>query len=157
MSCENVLRMAGLRITEEKVVDYASSTVSESTGTLLCTTLEHPLNNGGTNVNSRNEILNHFGVESVALPCTTDDIARYIEEGRGVIISVHCNQLYYGFSEGNDLHAVTVTSVKRDATGNLLGLYLCDSNGKPSEFYYTNEIEAALSGRKMNVTTQIIR
>ena len=158
VSCENTLRMAGIRVTEADIVSYAKDTKSEESGKYLCSSgSPFAADNGSTSVEARNEILKHYGVEAVALPCDVDSIAKNVEEGRGVIISVHAHQLYYGYSDGGDNHAVCVTSVKRDANGQLLGFYLCDSNDRPAEFYYSSELEKALTGRDMNVTTSILR
>ena len=158
VSCENILKMAGINVSEADVVSYASRTRSQINGAFLCSRgMPFAEDNGATSVSDRNEILSHFGVDAVALPCDIDSIARYVEEGRGVIISVHAEQLYYGSTDGGDLHAICVTSVKRDPAGHLVGFYVCDSNGYPSEFYYAAEIDRALSGRDMNVTSSIIR
>ena len=158
VSCENVLRLAGIMVTENDLVAFAKSTKSERSGDYLCSRGSiFASKNGGTGVEDRNEILAHFGLDAVSLPCDVDAIAKYVEEGRGVIISVHCDQLYHGYTDGGDLHAVCVTSVKRDKIGQLLGMYICDSNGDPSQYYYVDEIEKALSGRKMNVTTAVLR
>ena len=158
VACVNVLRLAGIIISEADLVTFASSTRSNKSGNYLCSKgSSFAKANGATGSEERNEILKHYGIEAVSLPCDVDSIAKYVEEGRGVIISVHCNQLYYGYSDGGDLHAVCVTSVKKDMTGRIIGFYVCDSNGDPAQFYYTVEIERALSGRKMNVTTTILR
>lgn len=158
VSCVNVLRMAGIRETEQNVVAYARNTRSGRHGTPLCSVGSFfAENNGATNAEDRNEILARYGVHSVALPAVTKDIADYVEKGHGVILSVHANMLYHGYTAGNDLHAVTVTSTHRSADGTLLGFYLCDSNGESDAYYTASELNAALSGRKMNVTTGIIR
>ena len=150
--------MAGIHETEQNVVTYAKNTRSSRSGAPLCSVGSmFAENNGGTGVQERNEILARYGVQSVALPAAPKDIASYVEQGHGVIISVHADMLYYGYTTGNDLHAVTVTSTHRGADGTLLGFYLCDSNGESNAYYSVSELNAALSGRKMNVTTGVIR
>ena len=74
----------------------------------------------------------------------------------GVIISVYAGMLYNGWSDQRDLHAITVTSVKKDRYGNVLGFYVCDSGTggiDSSKFYTTFQVENALSCRPMNVTS----
>lgn len=154
-SCENVLRLAGLKVTEKEVVDYASENG-------LCVYRKSGMSgsNGGTSAEDRQQILQHFGLESTQMPGSVENIAQAVSEGRGVIVSVRAGRLWYGFSFMPDFHAVTVTSVKKDAQGNILGFYIADSgiHGKDGEGYYTlKKFKRALTGRPLNVTSQIIR
>ena len=103
------------------------------------------------------KILAHYGISSFCIPPSAEDIARCVEEGRGVIISVFAGKLYRGYSVVKDAHAVTVTATRRAPDGSLEGFYLCDSNDRPSEFYHTAVVERALTGHKMNVTESVIR
>ena len=158
VSCTNVLRLAGYPATEREVVKYASSTSAGFCQGKLCTTNSFPENNGGTSAKSRQMILKHFGIDSELKDATVDAISDAISEGRGVIISVYAGMLYKGWSNYRDLHAITVTSVKKDKTGNILGFYVCDSGTggvDNSKFYTAMQIENALSGRPMNVTSII--
>lgn len=154
-SCENVLRLAGLEVTEKEIVEYASENG-------LCVYRESGMSesNGGTSAEDRQKILRHFGLESMQMPCSVENIAQAVSEGRGVIVSVRAGRLWYGFSFLPDFHAVTVTSVKKDAQGNILGFYIADSgiHGKDRDGYYTwKQFKRALTGRPLNVTSQIIR
>ena len=158
VSCVNILRLAGYPATEGEVVRYASSTPAGFGTGKLCTTNSFPENNGGTSAKGRQQILRHFGIQSELKDATIRNLSDAVCEGRGVIISVYAGMLHYGWSNYRDLHAVTVTSVKKDRHGNVLGFYVCDSGtgGTDSSRYYTvAQIENALSGRQMNVTSII--
>lgn len=154
-SCENVLRLAGVEVTEADVVKYASENK-------LCVYRRFGMagTNGGTSAGDRQEILRHFGLESTQMPSSIENIALAVSEGRGVIVSVHASRLWYSVPFVGDFHAVTVTSVKKDAVGNILGFYIADSgiHGKDGDGYYSREkFEKALTKRPLNVTSQIIR
>lgn len=158
VSCVNVLRIAGYPATESEVVGYASSTSAGFGRGKLCTTNSFPEDNGGTSAKTRQQILQHFGIRSELREASVDNIADAVSEGRGVIISVYARMLYNGWSDHRDLHAITVTSVKKDRYGNVLGFYVCDSGTggvDNSKFYTTFQVENALSGRPMNVTSII--
>lgn len=96
----------------------------------------------------------------VLLFCT---IADAVSTGHGVIASVHAERLYFKRRPIHaDLHAITITSVKKDNTGSILGFYVCDSNafalgGTGATYYTAEEIEEALSERECNITSTIIR
>ena len=158
VSCVNVLRLAGYPATESEVVDYASTTSAGLGRGKLCTTNSFPEDNGGTSAKTRQQILQYFGVKSELKEASVNNIADAVSDGRGVIISVYAGMLYNGWSDHRDLHAITVTSVKKDCYGNVLGFYVCDSGtgGIDSSKYYTTfQVENALSGRPMNVTSII--
>ena len=163
VACVNVFRLLGIKMTEEALVNYASK--AKSNGHPLCETGRLDCNNGGTTPETRKEILSAFGIESTCEECTVESIARRVEEGRGVIISVDCDKLYSRAKYSSDklsgstnFHAVLVTSTVRNADGSLRGFYVCDSNDYPSEFYYMSEIKDSLiPERDMNVTNIILR
>lgn len=158
VSCVNVLRLAGYSASESEVVAYASTTSAGFGRGKLCTTKSFPEENGGTSAKSRQQILEHFGVKSELQEANITNIEEAVSQGRGVIISVYAGMLYYGRTDYRDLHAITVTSVKKDRFGNVLGFYVCDSGtgGVDSSKYYTTfQLENALSGRPMNVTSII--
>lgn len=158
VSCVNVLRLAGYPATESEVVGYASTTSAGFGIGKLCTTNSFPEYNGGTSAKTRQQILQHFGINSELREASVDNIADAVSDGRGVIISVYAGMLYNGWSDHRDLHAITVTSVKKDRYGNVLGFYVCDSGTggvDNSKFYTTFQVGNALSGRPMNVTSII--
>lgn len=158
VSCVNVLRLAGYPATESEVVGYASTTSAGFGIGKLCTTNSFPENNGGTSAKTRQQILQHFGIKNELREASIDNIADAVSDGRGVIISVYAGMLYNGWSDYRDLHAIAVTSVKKDCHGNVLGFYVCDSGTggiDNSKFYTTFQVENALSGRPMNVTSII--
>ena len=150
VSCVNILRLAGRTITSEKELVYYAIQNGP-----LCR-----INHGGTNPQNRKDILSAFGIESELKPSSIDNIAQYVEDGRGVIISVYAGKLWNRPCFYTSLHAVIVTSVQRSPSGDLEGFFLCDSGtlGKDNaRFYSAVHLEQALSGRDMNVTTSIIR
>lgn len=155
VSCVNVLRLAGrTATTEEELVCYASGPKA------LCVSGATPRRNGGTTPQERKELLAVYGVGSELQPASVDSIAQYVEEGRGVIISVDAGKLWGSPSFYRNLHAVTVTSVQRNIDGSLEGFYLCDSgtSGRDcARFYSAPHLERALTPRSMNVTESIIR
>ena len=169
-SCANIMRLAGVNATEKEMINYASKTPAANGRGLLCEAGSlDPANNGGTSPWDRKEILSHFGVESSLCMIEADNtgkptdknienIASYVESGRGVILSVHAKMLWYDkdFSK-NDYHAVTVTSVKRDKGGSILGFYICDSQKDGTSFYQAGKVRDVLTGSPMNVTQSIIR
>ena len=153
------------------MIDYASKKrASKSFIRMLCTTghTDSELN-GNTNPKSRQEILKHFGIDSdiVSIKHDTDgsiaysnvlQIADYVSEGKGVIISVHANILWHDTDiDLNDYHAVTVTSVKKSSMGDVLGFYICDSAIGDTTYYSADKVRKALTGVPMNVTKSIIR
>lgn len=158
VSCVNILRLAGYPATESEVVGYASTTSAGFGRGKLCTTNSFSEENGGTSAKTRQQILQHFGIKSELREASVENIAGAVSDGRGVIISVYAGMLYNGWSDHRDLHAITVTSVKKDRYGNVLGFYVCDSGTggvDNSRFYTTFQVENALSGRPMNITSII--
>jgi len=170
-SCANILRLSGVNATEKDMVDYASVTRDTSSffGKLCATGHIDPGHNGGTSPKSRQQILNHFGIDSGIFPVAHNEdgtisdsnlnqIADYVSSGRGVILSVHADVLWndaaYGF---DDYHAVTVTSVKKNSAGEILGFYICDSAQGGTTYYPAEKVKRALTGAPMNVTYPIIR
>lgn len=169
-SCANVLRLAGVNADEEQMINFASTTTAPNSMEKLCATGHfNPGRNGGTNPEGRRCILEHFGISSGlfdvdmdnlggATQTTMNTIADLVSSGKGVILSVHADMLWHDAPYGiNDYHAVTVTSVKKDNTGNVLGFYVCDSAKGGTTYYSNDKLRRALTGARMNVTHQIIR
>ena len=163
-SCANILRLAGVEYGEGDMINFAAANG-------FCeNNIFDPDASGGTGAYDRQQILQHFGVQSSLVPVqvssngastqVTDDIAKYVSEGRGVILSVHAGILdpaaYNVNGFGDDYHAVTVTSVKRNAYGDPVGFYICDSN-QGTKYYSADTVRRSLTGNDMNVTDQIIR
>ena len=158
VSIVNVLRMAGYHAEENEVVSYASTTPTGFGHRMLCGTNSYPEDNGSTSAGARKIILEHYGIPSELREASVQNIADAVAEGRGVIISVYAEMLYRGWSNHRDSHAITVTSVKKDRYGNILGFYVCDSGTggiDNSKFYTAFQVENALTGRPMNVTSII--
>ena len=153
VSCVNVLIMAGINATEQQVVSYASSHGLCKKGRT------NPDNNGGTDPAERQAVLAHFGVRSELQSANVENIANAVSEGRGVIAAFDAGLLYDDLRYYGNGHAVTITSVKKGANGNILGFYVCDSGtgGRDSSKYYSaDQIRLALRpGRPINVTSVI--
>ncbi len=151
-SCENILRLAGVNVSEQDIVQFAVKN-----GLCKCGGAEEE--NGGTNYEGRKKILEAFGVDSSLLPQNLDSIAKAIVSGRGVIISVDAGRLWEDARYLNGLHAVTVTSVDFDAEGKIDSFHICDSGANIYDMVVpADKLQNCLAiNRKMNVTQQIIR
>lgn len=169
-SCVNILRLAGVYADEEQMINFASTTMAPNSQEKLCETGHiNPGRNGGTNPEGRKCILEHFGINSGlfnvdmdnsggATQGTMDMISDMVSSGKGVILSVHSDVLWHDAPYGiKDYHAVTITSVKKDSVGNILGFYVCDSAKGGTKFYSNDRLRRSLTGARMNVTYQIIR
>lgn len=155
VSCVNVLRMAGRTETTEKEVLQVALRHN------LCRVSADPGSCGGTTSKDRRNILAHFGLESWTIAPSVEAIALFVSQGRGVIITVDPGELWQEPEYLNSFHAVTVTSVKEDLDGKLLGFYICDSGRcmttDNARYCEADFLEAALSPVPMNVTASIIR
>lgn len=163
VSCENILRMAGVQITEEEIVTYARANN-------WCTKNNISTKNGGTSPWDRQAILSHYGIDSRVESFTdVEQIATYVAEGRGVIVSTEAYTLWNGDKPRFKAptvpgrHAVTVTSVERDTvTDEIVAFYICDSGSKNSDSarrvsvkLFSRALQAV--GGSINVTNTIIR
>lgn len=159
-SCANILRLAGISVGEREMIQFAYPSG-------LCSYDEYIRgDSGGTSAVRRQKILAHFGISSSLVPVTfqgksaSEDsirqLASFIEQGRGVIISVDAGKFYNKPNYNNSGHAVTVTSVRRSPSGEIEGFYICDSNHGTS-FFPKNHIQKSLRDVAMNVTDTIIR
>lgn len=126
-----------------------------------------PSRSGNTTFLQRQQILEHFGVSSVIREVkldkndnvsmdTINDLADWVSEGKGVIISVEGGSFYDDLRYNGMGHAVTVTSVKKDKNGRVCGFYIADSNTGTS-YYPEGRIRDAMRNVGINVTSQIIR
>lgn len=170
-SCANILRLSGVNASEAEMIAYASQTRDPNSfnGMLCATGYSDPGLNGGTSPKSRQQILDHFGIDSGIFPIAHDSdgsiadsnlsqIADHVSAGRGVILSVHADVLWNDAAFGiDDYHAVTVTSVKKNSAGDVLGFYICDSANGGTTYYPAEKVKRALTGSPMNVTYPIIR
>lgn len=156
VSCVNVLRLAGIDVSEEELVTYAATHENEQGEALCSYGSSDYAANGGTTVMDRKNILEAYGVKSKLVPPTIDNIFDEVSNGKGVIASVHASFLYNGEISNNDRHAVTITSVKYK-NNEPYSVIICDSNGMPSEEYHVGIFKTALTGNMLNVTEKIIR
>ena len=123
VSVENVCRLAG----KENVTEADIINVAMAHGDCDYHFRKPPENNGGTTFKQIQDILSHVGIESTVLGLPSiENVARNVEAGHGVIACVDVSE-FWDDSHYEGLHAVTVTSVERDSTGNVAGFYVCDS------------------------------
>ncbi|WP_417229329.1 hypothetical protein [Thermophilibacter sp.] len=141
-SCENVARLAGKDITEADVISTARR--------LNCCVQNRkdPGDNGGTSPAGRQAILRSLGIDSVLdNDISLGHIAGLIESGRGVIASVGVRDFWPNYPhKGN--HAITITSVERAPSGQVVAFYVCDSGSRNPDF--ARRVEAALLARSLN-------
>lgn len=155
VSCTNVMRLAGMTdITEEEVVATAIQVKQ-------CSAALDPEQNGGTTLLNRMCILKIFGFDSDFYEPTIENIAGLVAEGRGVIVTVDAGRLWRDTRYLGGGHAITVTSIKTDLEGNVLGFYICDSgrgmDTDSARFISKSHMENSLLGEYINVTRDIIR
>ena len=69
-SCANILRLSGVNASEADMIAYASQTKDPNSfcGMLCATGYSDPGMNGGTSPKSRQQILDHFGIDSGIFP-----------------------------------------------------------------------------------------
>lgn len=181
VACANVLLLAGYEdITEDSVrykaqlnglckadsiVDSASSDLKKKTA----------LANGETSAQKRKDLLDTYDLPSELEDQHIPEIAKHVIAGRGVILSVYAGKLWEDPAHYNNLHAVTVIGVKKDATGVVIqGFYICDSGRcvpswdedgneviayekDQARYYNWKFLQNALSDMPMNVTEHPIR
>jgi hypothetical protein len=132
VSCEDLLRWFGKEVTEADVVLYAAIRG-------LCYVGDDPTKCGGTSEWSQAQLLSELGVPAhVESGRGLDDLAGWVQEGRGIIIEVNAGELWNfpgAYDEGQANHAIVVTGVARDPdTGAVEGFYINDSGrGYPGD------------------------
>lgn len=154
VSCENVARLAGKDVTEADAVRLASKKN-------WCTKKSSfSSDNGGTNAEEREKILNALGINSTLdYDLSINHIANEIESGKGIIASVAVNRFWQNCPD-RGLHAITITSVERDSFGNPVAFYVCDSGSIQDDYarrISSDDLQRALSGNPLNVTCGAIR
>ncbi len=156
VSCVNVLKLAGIDISEEELVTYAATHENENGESLCSYGSSDYAANGGTTVMDRKNILEAYGVKSKFVFPSIENIFKEVSQGKGVIASVHASFLYDGKISDDDRHAVTITSVKYK-NNKPYSVIVCDSNNRPSAEYVVDVFKTALTGNFLNVTEKIIR
>lgn len=147
-SVENVVRISGVKATEESV--YKSAYVNA-----LCTI------QGGTTPESRKALLETYGIHSTLEKQSIENITAAVSSGRIVILSVDARKLYHLGGIQTRLHAIVATSVSVNEKGEVTEVTICDSNAfalrqSGAQTYSVKELERALTKRLMNVT-EILR
>ena len=62
-----------------------------------------------------------------------DDLASYIDDNKGVIVELNAGVVWddpSAYDGGKANHAVTLTGVARDESGNIAGFFICDSGSR---------------------------
>ena len=168
-SCANVLRLAGVNYGEKEMIDYAANRQEGLFNTRLCTV--NPFNasaSGGTTPKQRQQILDYFGVSSSIWNVKTDadgktsidtinDLAKWVSEGRGVIVDVDAGLFYNSPKNYGKGHAVTLTSVEKNKYGDVTAFYILDSNQGTVKYNAWEFQDMLRNFVGINVTSQIIR
>jgi len=127
----NILTMADIPATEDEVVGRAIIL-----GQCVYSELNPPSENGATSVFHRQAMLESYGISSVIYPnfsesASLEALARYVEAGHGVNISVNAGYAWDDpncIGDGTSNHSIVVTGTAWDPdTGELKGLFVCDS------------------------------
>lgn len=168
-SCANVLRLAGVNYGEKEMIDYAANQEGGLFAERLCTVNRFsPSASGGTTPKQRQQILDHFGVSSSVWDIKTDadgrastetieDIAKWISEGRGVIVDVDAGLFYNSPRNYGKGHAVTITSIEKNGYGDVTAFYILDSNQGTIKCTSCELQDVLRTFVGINVTSQIIR
>lgn len=161
-ACVNILRMAGMNVSERELLDYAIEHGLCDTGGA-----NTRYYNGGTTPQQRAQLLRAFGLDCYLEPVITgpnkaldlylNELDNNVSEGRGVIISVYSDRFYNDSRYAGGTHAVVVTSIKKDSNGNVIGCYVCDSNGGQPIYYDSDHMLRSMNLSSMVVTKNPIR
>ena len=120
--------------------------------------------NGGTSVAGRSKILDSFGYDcDNRQGQSLSDIANQLENGKGAIINVDHRVL----NKQNDVsllnpmgtdHALTITGIEKDASGNPIGLWIHDTGvcSNMGNAFYCNANDYATWKNTPNCTVQYV-
>ncbi len=129
VSCKNVFEQFGMDSTEARVVGYAAAHGLCDVGKPG----DPPEQLGGTTPMDQAKILSDNGVPSHVWTATSvDDLAGFVQAGRGVIIGVNAGILWNDANyveDGNPNHAITVIGVLRDPTTQALEGFVVNDSG----------------------------
>ncbi len=125
VSVEDVLNQFGKDVSENDVVRHAIETGR-------CRVSDRPGECGGTSVSDQAHLLTDAGVPAhPEVGAGFNDLARWVAEGRGVIVEVNAGVLWNdanAYDQGQVNHAITLTGAAVDPnSGELLGFYVNDS------------------------------
>ncbi len=139
VSVMNIVRMSGREMDEDDIITKAASTGN-------CIWASSPEDKGGTNYIMRSRLLNDCGIPNTVMPhASLETIAGYVEAGHGVNINVNAGYAWdkpehIGAANGivSTNHSIVVTGTARSSSGELLGMYVCDSGltDRPSAAYF---------------------
>lgn len=133
-SVASIINKAGGNATERSIVEHAVQN-----GLCYNNADAEPEHRGGTDVSQRIQLLQNAGIDAspVVGNQSLEQISEYVEQGRGVIISVTASlykpEWYGAYSEENrGGHAIVLESPLRDETGTIVEYVVSDSNGSTS-------------------------
>lgn len=168
LTITNMLRLGGFDVTESDVTKFALENHLCADGFWMAA-----YDRGATTVIDRQEILAHYGIESSYTFDTygagsLSEIARYVEQGHGVNITVNAGFAWdspENIGDGSSNHSILVSGTAYDPyTGAFRGLYVCDSGltQQDSKAYFLSvdrlqECYVNVPGASMLVTDQPIR
>lgn len=152
-SCEGILRQFGHEVTEAEIVEYARKNG-------LCDVERSREASGATDVGRLARLLSDRGVPARAdNRGSLEDLATWLQEGRGVIVGLDAGELWKDASYLNKGHAVTPIAVARDPkTWEIQGFYVNDTGrgqyGEAGKFVDADTMKEAwqLKGGQFVVT-----
>jgi len=138
-SVANIAQMYGVELTEGQVVEFAAANGLCATGYM------DPGMNGGTSPGTSALLLTEAGIPAhVETGNSLDDLIGYVEEGRGIELSVNAGLLWgdgdpRSYGDGGTNHAISLTGVVKDSSGEVTGLVVCDSSGpSPAPLHFVS-------------------
>lgn len=149
-----ILILSGKKVSENDVVRVA---VSEGLCNITDTTMG---TNGATSSIHRATLLSKFDIKSKVELATTKDIAKYIEHGHGIIVSVDAGLLWNRTSDVGMGHAIVLYgTIHRASDGALLGFVVCDTGSGNMKQYVTCAAFEKMYhyDRGINLTVEAIR
>ena len=144
-SVANIAKMYGMEVTEGSVVQLAVENDLCNAG------YGDPEVNGGSRPAQNAELLGILGIPArVEQGRSLDDIAAYVEQGRGVELGVNAGLLWNDpayYRDGRSNHAIALTNAVRDGSGELVGFEVCDSgkHDAPLDFVPADVMQRAFA------------
>ena len=155
VSSRNTLRLFGICTSEDELVHYAALKG-------LCVVDARSYLSGATNATYRDQLMREWGLPGQIIKASS--VARSAEEfekGFGVMAGVNAGILWNNpncYGNGFSNHVVSLIGTERDQSGNLTGVYICDSGrnraGDAARYIPVDLWKEALEvpGSSLNVT-----
>lgn len=145
VSCEMLLRQAGIQMTEADLVHFALEHG-------YCTFGIDPQECGRVETGCIPDVLKEFGMPShLEFNRTVDDLESYLKDGHGVIVEINTNwKDFLCLDRLGSCRDVVVTGIERDSAGTITGVYISDStvppNGQSGVFMDLKSFQEAWNG-----------